>query len=88
MRRSVYIPSVKAGDTVDFIVQNTGGPGGFIGTWSWNNKTYNTSTTTFPGKVVPGFTWGGMGDVFPAAQWVWSPDNCEVCVNTFTWKAA
>jgi len=87
MKRSVNLPSVRSGDTVDFIVQNTGGPGGFIGTWTWNGKTYNTSAATFPGKVVPGFTWGGLGNAFPAAQWVWTPDNCDVCVNTFTWKA-
>ena len=77
MKRSVNVPSVRSGDIVNFIVQNTGGPDGFIGTWTWNGKTYNTSATAFTGKVVPG-TWGGLGNAFPAAQWFWTPDNCDV----------
>lgn len=87
-QRTITIPSVKTGDFIDFIVKNGGGAGGFIGTWKWNGKTYNTSASMFPGKVVPAFNWSGMGSIFPNAQWVWSADDCNICTNTFSWRVA
>lgn len=88
--QTVTLPNVRAGDRVDFNVRNAGGPGGFIGSWSWNGKAYNVNPTVFPGKqVIAGAgPWGpGILNSFPGAQWLWSPDNCETCVHTFSWVA-
>lgn len=87
---NLNLPSVKAGDRVDFNVRNAGGPGGFIGSWTWNGKTYTVGASLFSGKqVIAGQgPWGGILDGYPAgAQWLWSPDNCETCTHTFTWTA-
>jgi len=89
--QNVALKNVRAGDRVDFNVRNAGGPGGFIGSWTWNGKTYNVEPTVFPGKtVIPhGGPWGYdiLSRYSSDAKWLWSPDNCEVCVHTFTWMA-
>lgn len=89
---SVNLPEVKSGDRVDFNVRNVGGPGGFIGSFTWNGKTYDVNNTLFPGNVAvtgPG-PWGQpILDLYPStAQWIWSQDNCETCVVKFAWVAA
>jgi hypothetical protein len=35
----------KSGDVFDFVVQNNGGPGAFVGRLSWNGTTYYTGTS-------------------------------------------
>lgn len=50
---SVNVPNVKQGDRIDFVVQNVGGPGGLIGKFTWNGKTYVVNQQLFNSvKVV------------------------------------
>lgn len=87
---TVNIPLVTAGDRIDFNVRNAGGPGGFIGSWSWNGTTYNVGPTLFPNDtaIQGAGPWGqSILNQYPGAQWMWSPDNCEVCTHTFSWTA-
>lgn len=89
--QTVNLPTVVAGDRVDFLVENVGGPGMFIGSWTWNGKTYNTTESQFPGfknEVWGRGTWGIPDTRYPGAQWLWTPDQCQFCTNTFTWVAA
>lgn len=92
--QNVNIPNVKSGDVVRFIVSNAGGPGGLIGSFTWNGKRYDTVPATFatPSDYVavsnPTAIWGG-GITYPGtnAQWIWDKNNCGVCNVTFTWTA-
>jgi len=89
-KQTITLPSVKTGDRVDFLVENVGGPGGLIGQWSWNGKTYYVNAATFPNMVVGADQniWGdAIRNSFPSSVWMWSKDNCENCVNTFSWIA-
>jgi len=91
--RNLNLSGVKAGDKVVFVVKNTGGPGGLIGSWTWNGKSYDVNTTTFPEFVVS--PWNSSSNLtldrknlFPGAVWIWSADSCNHCTNQFTWTAA
>ncbi len=84
----IEIPNVKTGDVVDFIVENKGGPGGFIGLWSWNGKSYAVNNTTFPGMAHDNASWQlNYIPYYENARWTWSSDRCEVCKVKFTWVA-
>ncbi len=93
-QHNVNIPNVKSGDKVSFIVRNSGGPGGLIGSFEWNGKTYNVNSKLFPGNstIAEGdanVIWGSwVANQYPAdADWLWSNDNCDKCTHTFTWVA-
>jgi hypothetical protein len=93
-QHNVNIPNVKTGAKVSFIVRNTGGPGGLIGSFQWNGKTYNVNSKLFPGNATiaegdANVIWGSwVANQYPAdADWLWSNDNCDKCTHTFTWIA-
>ncbi len=87
----VNLANIKSGDKVSFIVRNGGGPGGFIGTFVWNGKTYNVNADLFPGnQTIEGAgAWGqNMLDQYPtSARWLWKKDNCDICTHVFDWVA-
>lgn len=95
-RKTLTIPGVKAGDTIGFVVTNVGGPGGLIGSITWNNKTVYTSptllTSTNGTLIVPPADWLSVwaGPVppttFPNSQWVWTSDLLQNGVVTLNWK--
>ena len=95
-KHKVTIPGLKSGDKVTFAVQNQGGPGGVVGKWTWNGHNYMMNTTTVTATdengvsvdvvTPPTYPWLG-GDLVSKtlSDWVWTRDNCAVCVRNFLW---
>lgn len=88
---NVNLPNIKSGDKVSFAVRNVGGPGGFIGSFTWNGKTYTVNSDLFPGnQTIEGVgPWGQVSlSQYPtSARWLWKKDNCELCTHVFDWVA-
>lgn len=85
-KHNVSIPNVNPGDKVTFSVENSGGAGGFTGSFSWNGKHFTVSDSLFPGKVVVDPSpWAAHQSPSP---WLWSSDNCDTCTVPFNWTAA
>lgn len=94
-RHKVNIP-VQEGDKVTFAVENVGGPGGFIGSFTWNGNRYDVSPGLFtePKNIMtignPSSIWGTAANIqYPntAAKWIWDANNCGVCTIKFVWMA-
>lgn len=96
-RKTLTIPSVKTGDSINFVITNVGGPGGLIGSITWNGKTVYTSPTLFTstdGELgVPPADWlniwsgSGAQTTFASSQWIWTKDLIANGVRTISWKA-
>lgn len=87
----VTIDNVKPNDEITFIVKNTGGPGGFIGYFTWKNQLHVVNKELFNTMITitDRTPWAtlDMANFPPAAEWIWSADRCTDCTNTFKWIA-
>lgn len=84
---------VGPGDRVDFVVKNSGGPGGLIGKWSWKLNDYVVNTMTlknvdandnplsmpiYDAGIKFGNPWNTAADAWPAgAIWVWRDQDAN-----------
>jgi hypothetical protein len=84
-KKFIYLGKAKTGDTLKFIVHNTGGPGGFICTINWNGQMIYSNPSTFQSTTPAGVCdesnvrawWSGAENLSSMgnAKWIWG-NNC------------
>jgi nitrogen fixation-related uncharacterized protein len=80
--------NVKQGDLIEFVVKNRDSIGGLIGQFTYNGKTYYTTTDVFKDKIVEPYLMANTSEVttkYPNSKWLWVTPNCQNCNVSYKW---